>query len=220
MRTCSLLLVLAASLPAAELTLDELTRQAHMDSGYYSADRPFRTRAGVQSIATDTDIDINGNKFSLGEDTSLRTHAEGLVLIQPMRNRPGLILGAGLSRTVVNVTDDLGQTATCIDGLLGLTYGLTPDNQWRIDAIGYAGFGWGTLADDLDGKAREAGLEVALNFPLVRSWNLEGAVSVGYSQISFDPGSYDVVFAGNTYPVDLELTSSGPSFGLALLWRP
>lgn len=220
MRTCSILLALAASIPAAELTLDDLSRQSYMDTGYYSADRPFRLRAGVQSIATDATLGLNGSNFGIGSDTTLRTHGEGLVLVQPMRNRPGLIVGFGGSRTEVNLNDGLAQTASCIDGLFGLTYGLSPDNQWRIDAIGYAGFGWGRLGSSLKGPANEVGVEVALNMPLVRRWNLEGAVSLGWSRLAFDPGSFDVVYAGNTYPVDLELTTEGPSFGLAILWRP
>jgi len=219
-RTSLILLALAAAVPAAELTLEELSRQSYVESGAFSIDQPFRLRAGVQSIATGTTIDLNSSKFDIGDDATVRSHVEGLVLIQPLRNRPGLILGAGASRTVVNITDTLGQSATILDALGGLTLGLSADNQWRIDLLGYAGFGWGKLGDDFGGKATEYGVELALNGPLLRRWNLEWSLSVGWSRLVFDPGSFDIIHASTVYPVNLELNASGPSLGIAILWRP
>lgn len=222
MRTCSLLLVaLAASIPAAELTLEDLGRQSRVgDITVNYNDEPFRLRAGMQNFAMGTKAKTDDQVFELGDQSAVRSHMEGLLLIWPLQNRPGLILGAGASRTVVNLSSDLRETATCFDGLAGLTFALSGDKHWRIDLLGYAGYGWGKLGDSLTGKAHEYGVEAALNGPLLRRWNLEWSASVGWGSFSLDPGPFDVMHAGNAYPANLDLTSTGPSVGLALLWRP
>lgn len=223
MRYSALLLVLAAALPAAErtsLTLEELGGPSYRQQPSPSS-HLFLLRAGLQSVAGDSDLLLNDAPYAMAENKGNRTHVEGLLLIQPYQMRPGMMIGLGVSRTYWGLGEDAGMVSKYIVAHGGLVMPLTRSNDWRVELLGYVGAGQAVVGDDVvSSQATEEGIDLGLVFPICRSWGLEGGVTVGRYWSGIDAKEISVVKAGSTLSGDIDLDAKGMSYGFSVTWRP
>ena len=210
MRATALLLLVAAGVAAQEtLTLEDL------GSGETTAAEShlFLLRGGMQSLSSDLELTFNADPYTVD--------ADALLLLQPYRMRPGLMLGLGLSRTYWGLSEDVGMVAKHIDAIGGLVMPLTESNAWRVELLGYLGTGQTALGDDAANSAStETGIDIGLVFPVYKPWRLEGGVTAGWYWSKSETLDLTVNKAGTLFPVTIELSAEAVSYGLSLSWRP
>lgn len=176
-------------------------------------------RAGMERLFTGPDYRNNNANQQFIPGAGSRTHAEVLVLAQTYPDRPGLMIGAGASRSNWRFDPDIPLQSTCVDGYLGLTFPFAAnEGRLRLEVLVVAGSGFGTLDRDIGGRTAEFGLETSLALPLGRS-GLECALTGGLLTSRYISDSSAPVINGTTYPESMLIGGSSYVLGFSLGYR-
>lgn len=211
MRCTVTLLALAAVATAADTSdwLEDLAQPP----------KPWVVRAGWQALGNTLGVKLNDSSDDFSGQQGNRIYGAVLVIAQTFPDRPGLTLGLGGSRTSWGVGKDVNLTSSFVDAYLGLTVPFNAyEGRMRMEILGYAGAGRGSLDGDIPGPANELGVDLGLTMPFGRS-GFEATATAGWYYSTYDPVATTLKVNGTTYPIDLSITGSGYAAGLALAYR-